>query len=79
MLICCHYISINLQRLGLIEIPPDRFITETNTYQPLVNDSELNEVREVISKMDCIVHFELRMIAVTSFGYNFIQNVVKEK
>ncbi|WP_286405323.1 DUF4393 domain-containing protein [Myroides marinus] len=86
-----HYVSIqnpdlipsyldNLIRLGILEIPSGVFIAIENIYDSLENDEKLNAEKEYINNvLDGIVSFERKQIRTTTFGQQFIQNVVTDK
>jgi len=70
----------NLCRLGILEIPALVNITAPNTYEPLENDIELENVKSRIeNQMMRTVEFQRKVIMPTAFGRQFIQNVVNEK
>lgn len=70
----------NLCRLGLIEIPQYIFLTAPNTYEPLENDIALNSIKTTIEgRGNAKVKFERKIVQLTSFGKQFLKNVVVEK
>lgn len=70
----------NFCRLGILEIPSGKHMTAPNTYEPLENDKELNQLKEQIAKLDDrLVVFDRKAITTTAFGKLFVQNVVTEK
>lgn len=70
----------NLCRLGILVIPALIHITTPKIYKPLETDSELDELKSYIETvMKRKVELNQKMVELTSFGKQFIQNVVKEK
>lgn len=70
----------NISRLGLTEIPYDLHLSAINTYEPLENDLSLNPIKHKIENiLNRKVVFERKVIKLTNFGKQFIQNVVVEK
>lgn len=70
----------NLCRLGILEIPAMVYITLPNTYEPLETDAELNGLKLKIEiGMGKKVDFQRKVILLTTFGKQFVQNVVNEK
>lgn len=70
----------NLCRLGILEIPALVTITTENIYEPLENDQELDDAKfKIESEMGRVVGFGRKTISLTTFGKQFVQNVVKEK
>lgn len=70
----------NLCRLGILEIPPLVNMTAPDTYEPLENDSELDQVRHLITNvMDRTVEYGRKTIGLTAYGSQFVDSVVKEK
>lgn len=70
----------NLCRLGLLEIPQYEYLTTPNTYEPLENDTDLNEIKKTIeNRENANLKFERKVTRLTSFGKQFIRNVVVEK
>jgi len=69
----------NLCRLGVLESPKGIFMTSENIYEPLENDSELDEIKKSIVESACEVSFDREIVRPTSFGSYFIDNVVIEK
>jgi hypothetical protein len=70
----------NLIRLGILEIPSGILMVGENIYELLENDESLNPTKEMIEKqMDRVVSFDRKQIRTTTFGRQFIQNVVTDK
>lgn len=70
----------NICRLGILEVPALVAITTPNTYEPLENDKDLEEVKYYIKNiMERKVNFSRKVLRTTSFGQQFIENVVKDK
>lgn len=69
----------NLRRLGILEISLGIAITADNTFEPLENDNELQVIKELIKSQDREVSFGRGIVRLTSFGAQFIENVVDEK
>jgi hypothetical protein len=69
----------NLCRLGILEIPTGIHLTAENTYEPLENDLELEPYRIAISKAEHKIEYNRGLIQVTTFGRQFVDNVVVEK
>lgn len=70
----------NLVRLGILEIPSGIYMVGENIYEPLENDEGLNSIKETIEKqMDKKVTFDRKQIRTTTFGRQFVQNVVADK
>lgn len=70
----------NLCRLGILEIPAMVTITNNNVYEPLENDSSLEDTKLLIETvMQRKMDFLRKVLRTTSFGKQFIQNVVKDK
>lgn len=70
----------NLCRLGILEIPALTNMTAPNTYEPLENDIELNELKnQIVNNMQRTVDFQRKVVMLTAYGRQFVQNVVNEK
>jgi hypothetical protein len=69
----------NLCRLGILEIPGEAHLTSENTYEPLENDEHIELYRKAIGKTEHEISFRRRLIQLTTFGEQFVENVVKEK
>jgi len=69
----------NICRLGLAEIPAGRYIIRDGIYKPLETDISLKAIKLEIENQNGTVKFEQKMIRLTSFGQQFINNVVIEK
>lgn len=70
----------NLVRLGIVEIPSGIYIVGENIYEPLENDETLNPTKEVIEKQpDRNLKFERKQVRTTTFGRQFVENVVINK
>ncbi len=71
----------NLCRLGILERPPFAHMTTPNTYEPLENDPELDEIKNttIDNSEKGNIEFDRRMIKLTTFGKQFIDSVVREK
>lgn len=70
----------NLCRLGIADIPALTKIPTPKIYEPLENDTELDELKKHIENvMNRKVELHQKMVKLTSFGTQFVQNVVNEK
>jgi hypothetical protein len=70
----------NLCRLGILEIPSMKNIIAPNTYEPLENDTELDQLKmQIETLMQRTVAFERKVVKLTVYGRQFVQNVVIEK
>lgn len=70
----------NLCRLGILEIPALTSMTAPNTYEPLTTDPELDNIKdEITTKLKRTVDFQKKLVRLTEFGRQFVQNVVVEK
>ena len=70
----------NLCRLGLIEIPPDRQLSDVASYEPLQSAHELATFREQIDALgDRTVAFDRKVAVITTLGEQFCQACVIEK
>lgn len=70
----------NLCRLGILEIPAFLKITSPNTYEPLESDQQLNELKSKIENDNQQkVVFNRKVLMLTAFGSQFVDNVVKGK
>lgn len=69
---------INLERLGLIGI--NEYYFTGNVYDPLkTDDFHLNLRKMITNDLNKEVEFHKKIIAITDFGKQFIEAVVKEK
>ena len=68
----------NISRLGLTEIRTG-YIVVPNTYEPLENDEELNEIKANVEKSGRTLSMVRKYITITEYGKHFIRNVVSEK
>jgi len=69
----------NLNRLGIIEIFHDEYLTAPNLYEPLENDEALNKLKTQIQQANRTLNFRKGLIRLTSFGKDFVNNVVAIK
>ncbi len=70
----------NLVRLGILEIPSLVYMVGENIYEPLENDDDLHSTKEdIINRLDRKVTFDRKQVRATTFGRQFIQNVVADK
>lgn len=69
----------NLCRLGILKIPETEHITDLNVYDALINDPELDEIKDKIKKRERKVDFQKKVLLLTAFGKQFVQSVVVEK
>lgn len=70
----------NLSRLGIIDIPALTHITTPKAYDLLETDKELDGLKHHIENiMKRKVELNKKMVKLTSFGIQFVQNVVREK
>jgi len=69
----------NISRLGLTEIPYDLYLTAENTYEPLETDISLNIIKNKIERQNNKMVFDRKIIRLTNFGKQFVENVIKEK
>jgi hypothetical protein len=70
----------NLCRLGILEIPAMLWLAELNIYETLEADEELNDLKKLIqNKLGKNIKFGRKVIKLTSFGKQFIENVVVDK
>lgn len=69
----------NLCRLGLLQIPIGSTITDKGIYESIENDELLDSLKETITKKDRKVTFTRKIVQVTTFGQQFINNVVIDK
>ena len=69
----------NLNRLGIIEIIHDSYFVDTSEYQTLESDDSISEFIEEIKARGKDVEFTKGIITLTSFGRNFVKNVVAMK
>jgi hypothetical protein len=70
----------NLCRLGIIAIPALTVIKAPNAYDALKNDVELQSIKKHI-ELDENRKYEVgeKLVKLTTFGHQFVQNVVKNK
>ena len=68
----------NLCRLSLVEIPYGKSFTNITLYEPLENHSILIPYKQKIKNINHKVKFERKIIRLTNFGKQFIQNVVAD-
>jgi hypothetical protein len=73
-----NYIN-NLCRLGLLEIPYGAYLSAPNTYEPLENDPLPTSLKDSLENSNGNISFERKVIRITTFGSQFIENVVKDK
>jgi hypothetical protein len=66
----------NLCRVGILEIPEGLHIVDTEIYRRL--EDTFNDLKENLALNDSKLDFQRRIIRRTSYGEQFIQNVVKE-
>ncbi|MCP2044887.1 DUF4393 domain-containing protein [Pontibacter sp. HSC-36F09] len=69
----------NLCRLGILESPSGLSMTAPNTYEPLEIDEELAQLKSEIVSDNYDIDFKRGLIRPTSYGKQFIQNVVISK
>ena len=71
----------NLQRLGLIEnLPNIELRDRPEIYEPLENDPQLDSLKkEITEKMNRAIVFDRGILRITSFGRQFVNNVIVEK
>jgi len=69
----------NLCRLGILETPSYLTLTAENTYEPLEDDEIWNDVKEIAKSSNQTVVFDRGVVRVTTYGKQFIENVIKEK
>jgi hypothetical protein len=69
----------NLSRLGMLEFTTDIRLTAPNTYEPLENDNEIDELKKRMINQNCKVKFNRGIVKTTEYGEIFIQNIVKDK
>ena len=70
----------NLCRLGILEIPALTSITEPNTYETLINDTDLDKIKDQIkNQLKRNINFKNKYVTLTNFGRQFVKNVVIEK
>ncbi|MFY7728659.1 MAG: DUF4393 domain-containing protein [Flavobacterium sp.] len=66
----------NLQRLGIIEIIRDQYFSDDSEYEILRSDIALRNLIKDIQSQNCEVDFKKGFIELTSFGRDFVRNVV---
>lgn len=69
----------NLCRLGLMQIPPDMFLSNDDIYKSLEEDEALIKTKEKIIADDREVQFNRKLIQLTSFGLQFCNACVIDK
>jgi hypothetical protein len=69
----------NLCRLGILEIPREVHLSSEKIYEPLENDEHIELYRKAIAKTEHEMSFKRKVIQLTTFGEQFVNNVVKEK
>lgn len=69
----------NLQRLGIIEILKDEYLTNDKLYEPLKTSSSILSLIQNIEKKGLEVNFRKGIISLTAFGKDFVKNVVAMK
>lgn len=72
------YIS-NLCRLSILEIPWDSYLSAKDAYTDLENDEYLSSYKQEIVERKHKVEFSRKIVQLTAFGKQFIENVVAEK
>jgi len=69
----------NLQRLGIVEILKDEYLTNDKLYESLKTSSSILSLIQNIEKKGLEVNFRKGIIALTAFGKDFVKNVVAMK
>lgn len=69
----------NLCRLNVLEIPDGVYIDEAGTYEPLMNDPALEDLKKNIVAADRMVDYNKKLLELTSFGKRFVRTVVVDK
>ena len=69
----------NLCRLGIIEIPQDVYLTAENIYDDLETNDYWTEVKKITEERGQKLEFDKAFVRLTSYGKNFVENVVKDK
>lgn len=69
----------NLKRLGVIEIIKDEYFADGSLYDSLENDSTITNLIKSIEDKGKKVKFRRGLLRLTSFGTDFVQNVVAMK
>jgi hypothetical protein len=70
----------NLCRLGIVEIPALTAMTAPNTYEPLINDPDLDQIKfDIENNLKRKLDFQNKIVKLTQFGKQFVENVVIEK
>ena len=62
----------NLKRLGLIEIPEDKYLTAPNTYEPMWSSKELDSFR-ILKPVDLSPDYVKKVLKLTALGKSFKQ------
>jgi hypothetical protein len=66
----------NLCRLGILQIPSGVSIPTPNTYEPLETDKNIKTLKKVVKLIGQTIDFQRRLVKRTTFGSQFIKNVV---
>ncbi|WP_020402012.1 DUF4393 domain-containing protein [Gracilimonas tropica] len=68
----------NLSRLGVLDIPAGLSLAANHTYEPLENDKDLDEIKNEIENSIHFIgySFKRKVGVLTSFGTQFVENVV---
>lgn len=69
----------NLNRLGLTEIPEDKYLTQENVYDALEKQELIELARKGIEAINGKLEIDRKLLRLTNFGKYFIDNVVKDK
>jgi hypothetical protein len=69
----------NLKRLGVIEILKDEFFADEKFYESLKKDSEIVPLIHSIENKGKKVNYRKGLIRLTSFGSDFVNNIVAMK
>lgn len=69
----------NLCQLGILEIPYGLYITNNDFYTKLETDMEIVKMKENAANYNRSIELKQGVIRLTSFGENFINNVVRSK
>ena len=69
----------NLQRLGVVEVLRDEYLSDEKKYEALKNDSSITSLVQSIESRGNIVNFRKGVIRLTSFGKDFVKSVVAMK
>ncbi|MFN5351979.1 MAG: DUF4393 domain-containing protein [Alphaproteobacteria bacterium] len=65
----------NMERLKLIDIPSDTWMTDKTEYAPLTEHPELNVHKEQIIKLGQEVSIKERVLTITPFGFGFLKSI----